>query len=54
VVVVVTGHRLYTSFPSPSGWKMVCTCGHVARGVNQAHAFERLVEHEEQAGERVS
>jgi hypothetical protein len=40
-------HVLASSYPVPSGWRAVCTCGHTSRGVTQAGMFDAFVRHAE-------
>lgn len=43
----VTDHNWRRLFPTPSGWVIVCTCGHECKGLDRGVALNRFFEHAE-------
>jgi hypothetical protein len=38
-------HALADTYPRPSGWRAICTCGEEVRGYDRAEALSRFLEH---------
>jgi hypothetical protein len=34
------GHRLTGTYPLPSGWRALCSCGHTSRGIRSVDAID--------------
>lgn len=45
------GHDLRLLYPTPSGWKALCECGEVFRGVRQYAATDRWHAHRDEIAE---
>jgi hypothetical protein len=43
----VSVHRATNVFPQPSGWRVICTCGHECRGIDRAAALDAFHDHAE-------
>lgn len=49
----MSGHTLVASpFPTPSGWKAKCACGHLARGRDRFAASEAFQAHRGETARR--
>ena len=39
------GHDLRQLYPVPSGWRALCECGEIFRGIRQQHVLDRWHAH---------